>query len=47
MARKLGHLMIRGAFIIMAQYDWLKGSHVTKVVWLPNETDYSLQIWGV
>ena len=25
----------------MSQYDWLKGSHMTKVVWLPNETDYS------
>ncbi len=24
----------------IAQYDWLKGSHVTKIVWLPNETDY-------
>ncbi len=25
----------------MSQYDWLKGSHMTKVIWLPNETDYS------
>ncbi len=25
----------------MSQYGWLKGSHMTKVVWLPNETDYS------
>ncbi len=25
----------------LSQYDWLKGSHTTKVVWLPNETDYS------
>ncbi len=25
----------------MSQYDWLKGSHKTKVVWLPNETDYT------
>ncbi len=25
----------------LSQYDWLKGSHVTKVVWFPNETDYS------
>ncbi len=25
----------------MAQYDWLKDSHMSKVVWLPNETDYS------
>ena len=25
----------------LAQYDWLKGSHMTKVVWLLNETDYS------
>ena len=25
----------------MAQYDWLKGSHMTKVVWLSKETDYS------
>ncbi len=25
----------------LSQYDWLKGSHITKVVWLPNETDYS------
>ncbi len=24
-----------------SQYDWLKGSRMTKVVWLPNETDYS------
>ena len=22
------------------EYDWLKGSHMTKVDWLPNETDY-------
>ncbi len=42
-ARKQGHLTIGGAFICrnIAQYDWLKGSHMTKVVWLPNETDYS------
>ncbi len=25
----------------LSQYDWLKGSHMTKVGWLPNETDYS------
>ena len=25
----------------LSQYDWLKGSHMTKVVWPPNETDYS------
>ncbi len=25
----------------LSQYDWLKGSHMTKVVWLPNENDYS------
>ncbi len=25
----------------LSQYDWLKGSHMTKEVWLPNETDYS------
>ncbi len=25
----------------LSQYDWLKGSHMAKVVWLPNETDYS------
>ncbi len=25
----------------LSQYDWLKGSHMTKVVWLTNETDYS------
>ncbi len=25
----------------LSQYDWLKGSHMTKVVWLPHETDYS------
>ncbi len=25
----------------MLQYDWLKGSHMTTVIWLPNETDYS------
>ena len=25
----------------MSQYDWLNGSHMTKVIWLPNETDYS------
>ncbi len=25
----------------MSQYDWLKGNHMTKVVWLPKETDYS------
>ncbi len=25
----------------LSQYDWLKGSHMTKVVWLPNETGYS------
>ncbi len=24
----------------LSQYDWLKVSHMTKVVWLPNETDY-------
>ncbi len=25
----------------LSQYDWLNGSHMTKVVWLPNETDHS------
>ncbi len=25
----------------LSQYDWLKGSQMTKVVWLPNETDCS------
>ncbi len=25
----------------LSQYDWLKGSHMTKVIWLPNGTDYS------
>ncbi len=25
----------------LSQCDWLKSSHMTKVVWLPNETDYS------
>ncbi len=25
----------------LLQYDWLKGRHMTKVVWFPNETDYS------
>ncbi len=25
----------------LSQYDWLKGSHMTKVVWLPTESDYS------
>ncbi len=25
----------------LSQYDWLKGSHMTKVVWLSNETEYS------
>ncbi len=25
----------------LSQYDWLKGGHMTKVVWLPKETDYS------
>ncbi len=25
----------------LSQYDWLKGGPITKVVWLPNETDYS------
>ncbi len=25
----------------LSQYDWLKGSHMTRIVWLPNETDYS------
>ncbi len=25
----------------LLQYDWLKGGQMTKVVWLPNETDYS------
>ncbi len=24
----------------LSQYDWLKDSYMTKVVWLPNETDY-------
>ncbi len=27
--------------LYLSQYDWLKGSHMTKVVWLLNETDYS------
>ncbi len=25
----------------LSRYDWLKGSHMAKVVWLPNEADYS------
>ncbi len=25
----------------LSQYDWLKGSHMTKVLWLPNEIDYA------
>ena len=25
----------------LSQYDWLKCSYMTKVVWLLNETDYS------
>ncbi len=25
----------------MSKYDWLKGSHMTTALWLPNETDYS------
>ena len=25
----------------MLQYNWLNGSHMTKVLWLPNETDAS------
>ncbi len=25
----------------LSQYDWLRGSHMTKVVWLASETDYS------
>ncbi len=25
----------------LSQYDWLKDSHMTNVVWLPNKTDYS------
>ncbi len=25
----------------LSQYDWLKGSHMTKVVWLSKKTDYS------
>ncbi len=25
----------------LSLYDWLNGNHMTKVVWLPNETDYS------
>ncbi len=25
----------------LSRYDWLKGSHMAKVVWLPNETDHS------
>ncbi len=41
-ARKQGHLPIGGAFYLL-QYDWLKGSHMTKVkvLCLPHETDYS------
>ncbi len=27
--------------LYLSQYDWLKGSHMSKVVWLPNETVYS------
>ncbi len=27
--------------VYLSQYDWLKGSLMTKVGWLPNETDYS------
>ncbi len=40
-ARKRGPLTIGGALIYLSQYDWLKASHISKVVWLPNETDYS------
>ncbi len=25
----------------LSQYDWLKAGHMTKVMWHPNETDYS------
>ncbi len=27
----------------LSQYDWLKGSHMAKVVWLPNETHSSCE----
>ncbi len=29
----------------LSQYDWLKGRHITEVVWLPNGTDYSYYVW--
>ncbi len=45
--RKKGKGAITGAShdwrsFYLSQYDWLKGSHMTKVVWLPNE----LRIFG-
>ncbi len=49
--RKKGKGTKTGAFhdwrsFYLSQYDWLKGSHMTKVVWLPNETDYSYcELW--
>ncbi len=33
----MGHVTIG---FYLSQCDWLKGSHMTKVVWLPNKTDY-------
>ncbi len=42
-------MMIGGAFIFRNVINLLKGIHITKLVWLPNETDYSyfiLQICG-
>ncbi len=30
----------------LSQYNWLKGSHMIKVVWLPNETDiHTANLW--
>ncbi len=37
---KQGHLTIGRPFICRNN-DWLKGSYMTRVAWLPNETDYS------
>ena len=31
--------------VCLSQYDWLKGSHMTKVVWLPNEIDRTANLW--
>ncbi len=44
--RKKGKGAKTGAYHVcwrfyLSQYDWLKGSHMIKVVWLPTETNYS------